>query len=85
MSSTKLNRSIEDFTTAIKEGITSGIKFMGDPIIGWKFVGDRSEFWNALLADTIPGDVHIDYKTLEEHGITPDDYDHAEWNTGIIR
>jgi hypothetical protein len=35
----------------VKHGVGYGTKLMGDDFIGYKFVGDKSEFWNGILME----------------------------------
>jgi hypothetical protein len=45
----------------IKNGVNYGIEIMGDDFIGYKFVGENSEFWNSILLE-----LHNNGKELAE-------------------
>lgn len=68
----------------IKAGIKSGNTFMGDRMIGFKFIGDNSKVLNEQLMAAWPEDFIVTEDHLNEYGIIPVACDTELWKTGIL-
>lgn len=68
----------------VKKGVESGVKLMGDDFIGFKFIGEESDFWNGLLlkcyelGEDIGSVLNMEY--LDKEGIEYLEYDSAKFN-----
>lgn len=62
-----------------------GLKFMGDGMIGYKFVDGTREsvrVWNLILGEFIPEGFGFTEEFFECYGIAPAQFDSEKWNEG---
>lgn len=60
-----------------------GIQFMGDQMIGFKFVGGTREqrrVWNLILEKFIPDGFGFTDEFFTCYGISPVEFDSQKWN-----
>ena len=79
-----MKKSIENFVQVFHEGFKSGMIIMGDSFIGYKFIGERSLFWNNLLRESCPDDLFVNDKFIHDNNINTIPYDFELWKTGIV-
>jgi hypothetical protein len=68
--------------TIVKKAIKYNVEIMGDDFIGYKFVGEDSDFWNNLLLqicdfEEIRGIMNSE--SLKKNNISFSDYDSNKW------
>lgn len=71
--------------TLINEAYNNNVKLMGDDFIGYKFVGEKAQYWNELMLKIYneDEDTTLTYSKLKLNDITPLEYDSIIWNKTI--
>lgn len=73
----------QTLATIILNSEKLGLEFMGDGMIGYKFVGGTREqrrVWNLVLEKFIPDGFGFTDEFLECYGIFPAPHDSQKWN-----
>lgn len=72
-------RSEKMFILTLQIG-TCNESLMGDDFIGYKFIGEESNYWNTLLSNTCPNDLIVTKQLLYDNDIQFIDYNPKIWS-----
>lgn len=76
---------MKEIISLIKQGLNEGCKFMGDSIIGYKFVGHLGEKFNQKLAILWDDNLNITRGELGKNGITIEPFELNAWNKAKVQ